>query len=239
MNTINRKKLAVGTVLGLSATLGIMNPVLAAPRDNDNRRERRDVAEARRDLEREKQELRNADSRQEKREERRDVQRAKQELKEERQDLRRERRDDHWDNRRDDRGDWRRDGRHDNRRDDHWDNRRSNRNDGNWNNRPGYRPNYNYGNGGYGYGNGGYNYGYGNGGYNGSYGNGGYGNSNVDFRGTVLENTSRGDEFRVRGDNGRIYTVTYSRDSFRSGQRIKIVGYVQGGIIVATDINRL
>lgn len=62
---------------------------------------------------------------------------------------------------------------------------------------------------------------------------------NVDFYGTVLENTTTSRAFRVRARNGGIMTVSYSRESFRAGQQVKVVGYRQNGLVVATDINRV
>jgi hypothetical protein len=65
------------------------------------------------------------------------------------------------------------------------------------------------------------------------------GNVGVNFDGVVLNNSNTSDIFRVRGTNGRIYNVRYSRSGFRAGQRVRVVGYSQNGIIIATDINRI
>lgn len=64
------------------------------------------------------------------------------------------------------------------------------------------------------------------------------GNSSVVIYGVVLEDTSTSRGFRVRGGNGGVFTVSYNRGTFSRGQRVKIVGYRQNGLIVATDINR-
>jgi translation initiation factor IF-1 len=71
--------------------------------------------------------------------------------------------------------------------------------------------------------------------------NGGYPGTGqrVDFSGTVLSDTRLNNNFSVRGDNGRIYTVRYVRSTFRNGERVRIVGEYSGNIIIAEDINRL
>jgi hypothetical protein len=136
----------------------------------------------------------------------------------ERREDRKERRQDRREDRREDRRD-----RWDDRRDNDW--RDNDRND--WRYR---RPPYN---GGYRPGTGGYRPG------SGGYFPGGGGNSSVSFDGVVLNNSNTSDTFSVRGNDGRVYPVRYSRSSFRSGQRVRVVGYSQNGLIIATDINRL
>jgi hypothetical protein len=215
MKTSIRKQSALGAgVLGIGMALVAGYSVQAAPRgnarNNDVREERRDVKEARKEVKQERKELRKADTAGERREERRDVKDARQDLRREQQELRQERREERFE----DRPGYGNHAGYNNRPS--WNNRPTWNNQPNrnnhpvWNNRPGS-------NSGYGYNS----------------------NQSVDFRGTVLQNTSNSSSFQVRGDNGRIYTVTYNRASFRSGQRVKIVGYQQNGLIVATDINRI
>ena len=62
-------------------------------------------------------------------------------------------------------------------------------------------------------------------------------NTQVNFNGTVLDNSPASYGFRVRSDQGTIYTVSYPYESFRRGQRINVVGYSQNGVIIANDID--
>lgn len=106
--------------------------------------------------------------------------------------------------------DRRHNGRYDNRRDNRWD----------WNdrNRYDYRP--------------GYGYGYRDNDYN----RGAY----TSIRGVVLDVNERSGYARVRGDNGRTYTVRADRrelDHLRRGERVTVRGRFQGGTIYANDIN--
>ncbi len=97
MKTTNCKNMILGTAL-LGIGLSVVNPALAAPR-NDVRREQRDVKEARKEVKRERRDVRQADTAAERRREQRDVQRAREELREERRDVRQERREDYGYNR--------------------------------------------------------------------------------------------------------------------------------------------
>lgn len=99
-----------------------------------------------------------------------------------------------------------------------YDNRRDNRWDWNDRNRYDYRP--------------GYGYGYRDNDYNrGSY---------TSIRGVVLDVSERSGYARVRGDNGRTYTVRADRrelDNLRRGERVTVRGRFQGGTIYANDID--
>jgi cytochrome c-type biogenesis protein CcmE len=61
----------------------------------------------------------------------------------------------------------------------------------------------------------------------------------IQFRGTVLGDTRTNTNFSVRADNGRTYTVRYGRGTFKSGQRVSVVGEYDGNVVVATDINKM
>lgn len=123
-------------------------------------------------------------------------------------------RHDRYDHRDNDRNRYDRDRRHDGR----YDNRRDNRWDWNDRNRYDYRP--------------GYGYGYGGNDYNrGSY---------TSLRGVVLDVSERSGYARVRGDNGRIYTVRADRhelDNLRRGERVTVRGRFQGNTVYANDID--
>ena len=86
--------------------------------------------------------------------------------------------------------------------------------------------------------NGNYGYGNGNGDY---YNNGNYNNSNknVNFPATVLDSNERSGILQVRGENGRQYTVrTKEADKWNRGDRVRIKGRTQSGIVIAEDIDR-
>jgi len=88
----------------------------------------------------------------------------------------------------------------------------------------------------------------GNYGYNGNYNNGGNYNGNynssantsVNFPAVVLNSSDRDNTLRVRGENGREYTVrTNDADNWDRGDRVRIKGRTQNGVIVADDIDKL
>jgi hypothetical protein len=63
--------------------------------------------------------------------------------------------------------------------------------------------------------------------------------ANVNFTGTVLENTSPSRGFNVRADNGGVFAVMYRYASLRRGQHIRVIGHRENGLIIATDIDYL
>ncbi len=96
----------------------------------------------------------------------------------------------------------------------------------------------NYGNGNYGNGN------YGNGNYgNGNYGN--YGNSDgkFEFNGRVTDVDERERSLRVRGDNGRDYSLrAEDRDDLkgvRRGDRVRVSGKTRNGTSIVDDVDKI
>ena len=76
-------------------------------------------------------------------------------------------------------------------------------------------------------------------------GNGSYGGNNgsrVDFPATVIEANERARSLRVRGDNGREYTLRADEDeidNLRRGDRVRITGRVQNGAVVVDDVDKI
>jgi hypothetical protein len=72
-------------------------------------------------------------------------------------------------------------------------------------------------------------------------GYGGYGgNSQISFPATVVDTRDRSDTLRVRGDNGREYSVRWrNSDDYDRGDRVRVRGYYEDGIIIASDVDRI
>jgi len=72
----------------------------------------------------------------------------------------------------------------------------------------------------------------------GNNGNGPFGQT-VNFLGTVQDGSEGGRNITVRGDNGRSFTVRPNNTTtFRRGERVRIIGRVDGSAIEATSITR-
>ena len=77
------------------------------------------------------------------------------------------------------------------------------------------------------------------GGYNGNTNGSSSNNVNVNFPATVIDSNERNNTLRVRGENGREYIVaTREADNWDRGDRVRIKGRVQNGVIVADDIDK-
>jgi hypothetical protein len=81
-----------------------------------------------------------------------------------------------------------------------------------------------------------------NGRYDGRY-NGGYGNDRYDgefdFSGVVVDRDKKSNTVRVRGNNGRTYTVhSGEADHLDRGDRVRVRGHVRNGVVYAEDIDR-
>lgn len=75
---------------------------------------------------------------------------------------------------------------------------------------------------------------------NGQYGSNDYSGTQVNFPATVIDRRDNSDTLRVRGDNGREYSVRWrNADSYKRGDHVRIFGRAVNGLVIASNVDRI